>query len=197
MKLPRGTLQSANDFQSVKDGQVLGSHDSGTSSFVGFKCWAGNKVLWILRSKKTVDPEFEAREQRAKEAAEKKSRFFLRFALWIYRWSSGYGEDPWRSAKSLVLLLGACFVFLGLIGVESKEKIIYGLFSPSFSLQGVANFKEMVLTTLKSVLLFKQSEMAFSPSSHWLLIPFIIVSRVFIPIQVALLAFALRNKFRR
>jgi uncharacterized protein YjbI with pentapeptide repeats len=117
----------------------------------------------------------------------------------LYWASSGYGENP--ILAGIIILVLFIFVttgmnFFGLIPF-GNEKSVFGFmeingFSGSFDWE---KFKLLVFNTIQYTLFFKTP--FFKPETINGYIFQTIFTRLLIPIQATLFAFALRNKFRR
>jgi len=142
--------------------------------------------------------------------------------LFLYWLSSGYGERPLRAAGVLLgllvlvtFLMGFCFGLQPVVSgkelliidcMPNEEVFHYGLEpaeweSETFKIKSFSDFNgqnlgKIVLNTLQNALFLKDT--AFKPVRN---VPDGLVqtlfTRILIPIQFALFAFALRNKFRR
>lgn len=133
----------------------------------------------------------------------RKKRWFRRrnpFSLYNLYWaSSGYGENPILAGIILLLLfilITTGMNFFGLIPF-GNEKSVFGFteingFSGSFDW---GKFKLLVFNTIQYTLFFKTP--FFKPETINGYIFQAIFTRLLIPIQATLFAFALRNKFRR
>lgn len=133
----------------------------------------------------------------------RKKRWFRRrnpFSLSNLYWaSSGYGENPILAGIILLLLfilITTGMNFFGLIPF-GNEKSVFGFteingFSGSFDW---GKFKLLVFNTIQYTLFFKTP--FFKPETINGYIIQAIFTRLLIPIQATLFAFALRNKFRR
>lgn len=133
----------------------------------------------------------------------RKKRWFRRrnpFSLSNLYWaSSGYGENPILAGIILLLLfilVTTGMNFFGLIPF-GNEKSVFGFteingFSGSFDWE---KFKLLVFNAIQYTLFFKTP--FFKPETINGYIFQTIFTRLLIPIQATLFAFALRNKFRR
>lgn len=119
---------------------------------------------------------------------------FLRLGLSLYRWSSRFGEDPVLAGKWLVGFVALVWLFLGLGGVSDGQQLIQGPTCPN-TWECISNFGTIFMTLFKNVMLFKVVE--FTPQYGWIGGVVLIMTRLIIPLQAALFAFALRNRFRR
>ena len=137
-----------------------------------------------------------------KEMFRKKRWFRRRNSLSLsnlYWASSGYGENPILAGIILLLLfilITTGMNFFGLIPF-GNEKSVFGFtvingFSESFDWE---KFKLLVFNTIQYTLFFKTP--FFKPETINGYIFQTIFTRLLIPIQATLFAFALRNKFRR
>ncbi len=127
---------------------------------------------------------FSEKEAQLKHSQSLSDNRFLLAMLKAYRISSRYGENPLQAMKVLSLLLIALFVCL-LCGVF----IQYGT-SLVITKDCIAKF---FLTFFQYILLLRPE---WTPPKEFEIIA-LIISRLLIPIQAALLAFAIRNKFMR
>ena len=115
----------------------------------------------------------------------------------IYWLSSGYGERPFRSIISLVFLICGLSILQALTGlVPSSVEPVHGI----ESINGICDIKDiekleaLIINTLQFVTF--QREPMFRPNT--LNGEFIkLLSRILIPLQAALFALAIRNRFRR
>jgi hypothetical protein len=121
-----------------------------------------------------------------KQIKEKRPKWWRFSWLWLYRFSSGYGEDYRCAFRILMWLLFAAFAISSLIAIISTG------FSPRIDWDKVGWVFE---STLRCIPLTKL------PTENGNLgvwyYAFISVFQLLIGIQAALFAFALRNKFRR
>ena len=91
-----------------------------------------------------------------------------------------------------LLLLFGCF--LAWAGVSDGQVFIQGPAWPN-TWENFSNFGTVFMTLFKNVMLFKVVE--FTPQYGWIGGIVLIMTRLIIPLQAALFAFALRNRFRR
>jgi uncharacterized protein YjbI with pentapeptide repeats len=117
----------------------------------------------------------------------------------LYWAFSGYGECPVRAGIMLLLLLIFIMTGMNYFGLIpfGNEKSFFGFteingFSGSFDWE---KFKLLVFNTIQYTLFFKTP--FFKPETINGYIFQTIFTRLLIPIQATLFAFALRNKFRR
>ncbi|GEM_PF-1390602 len=129
---------------------------------------------------------FREKEMALKQIKEKRPKWWRFSWLWLYRFSSGYGEDYRCAFRILMWLLLAAFAISSLIAIISTG------FSPRIDWDKVGWVFE---STLRCIPLTKL------PTENGNLgvwyYAFISVFQLLIGIQAALFAFALRNKFRR
>lgn len=114
-----------------------------------------------------------------------KPNSFQRWMLETYRIISRYGEDPWQAAKVLLLLLFALLCALA-FGAAAK------IGGPPFPLS-IDGFGKLGLAFAQYALFIKPD---WSPPAFYD-IAALLLSRLLIPIQAAIFAFALRNKLHR
>ena len=118
------------------------------------------------------------------------------FLLLLYRLSSGYGERILRAGTMLLVLFAAVTLLMGWSGLEpsdceSKIQPINHLFGMNMEQIGL-----LIENTIQNVLFIKNPRMVPLDPVPWEFVQ-TIFTRIVIPIQFALFAFALRNKFRR
>ncbi|MEK6690077.1 MAG: pentapeptide repeat-containing protein [Nitrospirota bacterium] len=124
------------------------------------------------------------KEMQRKGSSWKNFSFYLLNLYWV---SSGYGERPLRAGIVLVLLIIAISVILGLTGIKSLYT------------DDVIKIRELSeiwnLDYLKATLQYTTFEPKpdFIPSNWFLKI----AAKLLIPLQAALFALAVRNRFRR
>jgi len=118
----------------------------------------------------------------------------LRSALFLYRWSSQYGEDPVLAGKWLLGAIVALWLLLGLGGIHDGQTVIQGPAS-SITWESISNFGIVFITLFKNIMLFKTVE--FKSLYGMIDGVILVMTRLLIPLQAALFAFALRNRFRR
>ena len=114
---------------------------------------------------------------------------------WIF---SGYGESPVQAGVLLLALLASLIVLMtafGLVAIPGKEiNEITNIQGFPFTINWM-KFRILIETILQHAVFTKKPyyEAATSGGATVLLV----FTRLIIPIQAALFAFALRNKFRR
>ena len=135
--------------------------------------------------------EKEAQRKLLRENGESRA---LRVALFLYRWSSQFGEDPVLAGKWVLGLICFVWLLLGLGGIGDGQRLIQGPAWPT-SRESVADFGTVFMTLFKNVMLFKIVD--FKPQYGWIDGMVLVLTRLVIPLQAALFAFALRNRFRR
>ena len=122
-------------------------------------------------------------------------RRFFGVSFW-YGLSSGYGERPTRAAVVLLFLLVAVTLLMGWFGLKTDNPVNGIEIIQRFSDMNWEKWVILVENTLQNALFFKN--IRFEPGSP---IPWGFIqtffTRILIPLQFALFAFALRNKFRR
>lgn len=126
-------------------------------------------------------------------------RFFPFTFTNLYWASSGYGESPVRAGIVLLLLIVIVTIGMNFLGVEpfvGKEPV-YGVmeikgFSWSVDWNKVGL---LVYNTIQHALFFKT--LFFKPATLGGEFVLTVFTKLLIPLQAALFAFALRNKFRR
>jgi hypothetical protein len=139
-----------------------------------------------------------------KRLEETKQLSFSRFLIWLYKWTSGYGES-WTLAASV--LIGVLFVF-GYLYASPLSAFDYGKEGKPPSADTFAqnlcdkvriigspqmNVCEGILHSL-SVATFQRPE----PKANDVLTKlFVVLEIIFAPLQAALLALAIRRKFMR
>ncbi len=137
------------------------------------------------------------KEAHLKILKQKNESRFIRSALWIYKQLSGFGENPFRAGWVLAAVMLIVLVLLGLGGIVKGDKdlIIQGIAYPSWG--NIENFGTVFITFFKNVMLFKATTIEFKPQYGFVNGVILILTRLIIPLQAALFAFALRNRFRR
>jgi hypothetical protein len=139
-----------------------------------------------------------------KRLEETKQLSFSRFLIWLYKWTSGYGEN-WTLAASV--LIGVLFIF-GYLYASPLSAFDYGKEGKPPSADTFAqnvcdkvrivgdpqmNVCEGILHSL-SVATFQRPE----PKANDVLTKlFVVLEVIFAPLQAALLALAIRRKFIR
>jgi hypothetical protein len=115
----------------------------------------------------------------------------------LYWFSSGYGERPVRAGVMLFLLILAISILFGLAGLSSLNQ------NPSYGIAEIKgwaditnfqNFWTLILNTLQYATFEKEPD--FMPTTiygGYLKL----AARILIPLQAALFALAVRNRFRR
>jgi len=124
------------------------------------------------------------------------SKYLQWFVLTIYNVLCGYGENFSRAFKVLVGAIILATILIGMFGIEQKvpsssPEIVQLNLKGGFDIH---NSIEIVLTTLEHLTFSRTAE--YKPhgqAGRAILILF----RIFIPIQITLFGFALRNRFRR
>jgi uncharacterized protein YjbI with pentapeptide repeats len=115
----------------------------------------------------------------------------------LYWATSGYGERSARAGSVLFMLIVSLALLLNLFGIKSTNvdtidhQIIKG-FSGFFDLKA---FGLLSLTALQQILFVKAP--IYVPLNNYGIFIETLFSKLLIPIQAALLAFSIRNKFRR
>jgi hypothetical protein len=122
--------------------------------------------------------------------AQRKGQWASAFALWRLIWwywaLSGYGERTWRSAAWLVgILVGVALLYLLVGYVEVDERSLSGIWQA---------FSQAIVYSLG--VMSRQAE-RLSGSESTLLRSLVLIEGIFGPLQVALLALALRRRFMR
>ena len=105
--------------------------------------------------------------------------------LEIYRIISRYGEDPWQAAEVLFYLLLGLLAALALGGLHALGEPPFDITATRVS-NGLRAFAQYAL--------FMKTD--WSPPGLFDVVA-IFLSRLLIPIQAAIFAFALRNKLHR
>jgi len=109
--------------------------------------------------------------------------------LCLYWGSSGYGERPLRAGIVLICLILGITIIMGLYGLTSAAP-------GEDMLIGFSHFWLLFYNTIENALFFKETlHKPIIPIPDGLMQTFF--TRILIPIQFALFALALRNKFRR
>ena len=111
----------------------------------------------------------------------------LYLGLCLYKLSSRFGEDPVLAGKWLLGLIGFVLLLLGLGGIGDGQRIIQGPAWPS-SWESISNFGTVFMTLFKNVMLFKVVE--FKPQYGLIGGVVLVMTRLIIPLQAALFAFA-------
>ncbi len=124
-----------------------------------------------------------------KEMQRKRSTWkgFSFYLLHLYRLSSGYGERPVRAGIVLFLLIIVISAFLGLTGIKSID---------DNSIIEIKKWSDILnMDYLKATIEYAtfESKPIFIPENWFLKI----AAKLLIPLQAALFALALRNRFRR
>ncbi len=145
------------------------------------------------------DPEVSPWHYGEKEMFRKGSLFRRYFPLSfsnLYWLSSGYGERPMRAGAVLLLLIFSITLLLAASGLEvSKGTDIHGITTEGLSVKlDVKTVWPLLLNTLKFATF--QKDPFFVPT-NWIGETVRIFAQILIPIQAALLALAVRNRFRR
>lgn len=115
----------------------------------------------------------------------------------LYWFSSGYGERPVRAGLMLIVLIPGLTLLLNFFGIEANQinndnlKIIQG-FSGNFDLK---RFGLLIFTTFQYILFVKVPD--YVPYTYFGNIIVLFFSKLIIPLQAALFALAVRNRFRR
>lgn len=109
----------------------------------------------------------------------------LSLFLCLYKMCSGYGEDPAKALVALMSLIVVVFIF-----VFGSYIYDVGMKSYEISWSGLCSIFESTLRLTLFIDAGIKNVNIFSAVA-------LIVSRVLLPIQAALFAFSLRNKFRR
>ncbi|CAG0989347.1 hypothetical protein METP3_02547 [Methanosarcinales archaeon] len=122
-------------------------------------------------------------------------RKFLPGLTNLYRISSGYGERPVRSAIVLIFLVLVISILVGISGVGSEHKDL-------IDFKGLNTFADISFKNIWSLILgiFQYATFTKEP----ILKPVNLlgetlktIAQILIPVQVALFALAVRNRFRR
>lgn len=115
----------------------------------------------------------------------------------LYWLSSGYAEAPRRAGGILIALIIIFSILLGWAGLEATDAIKGTDKAIEMSWRGQSNFKGMgvlLLNTLKYATF--QKDFFFQPVS-WCGEAIKLLAQIFIPLQTALFALAVRNRYRR
>ena len=116
----------------------------------------------------------------------------------LYWASSGYGERPLRAGIVLIFLFAGVTFSMNVLGITSiNGHEIFGVkeIKGFYSLFNSKKFWLLINNSIQNVLFIKETY--FKPETLSGSILQTILSKLLIPIQVALFVLALRNKFRR
>ncbi|AMK12029.1 hypothetical protein AWY79_13395 [Pseudodesulfovibrio indicus] len=140
---------------------------------------------------KTENNEYEAskwhvaeKESQLKLLGRKDGSRFLRDVLWLYKYSSGFGEDPRQAFWVLLMLLVLPLLFL--VCIELSNNFVWWGFDHS-------RIDAVFTEWLKFIPLTRAAD----KNELGLLYAFMVFWQLLITIQTALFVFALRNNFRR
>jgi uncharacterized protein YjbI with pentapeptide repeats len=154
--------------------------------------------------------EFEASKWHASEKEMQRKGISIKsfdwFLLNLYRFSSGYGENPTRAIKILAYLIIATIIALGSVGLipkmesdERQDSIIKTVYLIDMSPPYKLNLKKVGIISLTTL-----EYITFQKTTHYVLKPagplgtFIkIICLLLVYSQFTLFVFALRNRFRR
>jgi len=114
-----------------------------------------------------------------------KPRSIQRWILESYRIISRYGEDPWQALKVLGWLMGMLALTVGLGALS-----FHGFDGTAITLERTGKF-------MHSFLQYALLDKPTYPIPTGFAVAALLLSRLFIPIQAAIFAFALRNKLHR
>jgi uncharacterized protein YjbI with pentapeptide repeats len=154
-----------------------------------------NKVEKLYRQLKQKGKE-EHNEPEVSKWYYKEKEMFRRSSHWrrflpgittLYRFSSGYGEEPARAGLMLLFLLVSISLLFGLAGLHSTQP-------PAIKIQGLKDFSKLLLSTLQYALFERNPD--FMPDTLWGKY-LKIIARILISLQTVLFALAVRNRFRR
>jgi len=115
----------------------------------------------------------------------------------LYWLSSGYGERPVRAGIVLLLLIVSITILFGIVGIEQISKVgvseVVAIKKWS-DISSLDNFKHLLLNTLQQTTFDRNPDyIQKSLFGKYLKI----FTQISIPLQTALFAFAIRNRFRR
>lgn len=113
-----------------------------------------------------------------------KDSFLLGTIVNLYYFFSGYGERPVR----------ACAIWLTLLGLVGCLLFI-SFFNDSGTISSSDQIVTIVLSWLQHLVFVK--DVAFSPSGAAIQVILLLLTRVLIPVQTALMVFSFRNKLKR
>lgn len=179
-----------------------------------FKKWKGIKKIISFNKQEITNVELLYRRLKQKYVEEHnqpeisnwhygEKEMFRKNNLWrrllpsvstIYWLSSGYGERPVRAGIMLLMVIVIATVLFGFLGVEQlafSKPIVIKEWSDFLYLD---NIKDLLLATLQYATFDKNPDFVPKTTIGKYLKIFI---QIFIPLQTALLALAIRNKFRR
>lgn len=125
---------------------------------------------------------------------------FTRVALWLYRLSSRFGEDAARAGVLLgwlVAFVGLLLVFGGIADGQATVRIETWPWTWTWSGAMLEKIGILLKTLLLNLLLVTPDSIPFKPVHELAGAAVLFLTRLLIPIQAALFAFALRNRFRR
>ena len=197
-KWPRKKARLLDRFFCKKDGSGCGRYQVMEEKLEN-PPWTKIETLYRRLKHKAKEehnePEVSEWHYSEKEMARKQGgiRWLVLFLYWL---SSGYGERPLRAAGVLLGLLAVITLLMGWFGLEPGGSNT-GI-STIRHLSGL-NWEQIVLlieNTIQNVLFIKNPRMVPIDPVPWEFVQ-TIFTRILIPIQFALFAFALRNKFRR
>jgi uncharacterized protein YjbI with pentapeptide repeats len=114
----------------------------------------------------------------------------------LYWLSSGYGERPLRAGGMLILLIAGFALLLNYYGIEINNTLNndYSMIQHS-SFHNIRRFGLLVHTTFQHILFIKNPD--YVPFSYHGKFFTALFTKLLIPLQTAIFALAVRNKFRR
>lgn len=134
------------------------------------------------------------KEMQRKQSSMKDFSFYLLHPYWL---SSGYGEKPARAGIFLIFLLLYTSLFLAVAGlvVPDNVKDVHGITSVGWPYDiDIKKTWALFLNTFKYVTF--QRDPFFEPA-NWYGEAIKLLAQILIPLQAALFALAVRNRFRR
>jgi uncharacterized protein YjbI with pentapeptide repeats len=136
---------------------------------------------------------YREKEMQRRKSNYKQSLFYILNVYWL---SSGYAERPGRASLFLTVLLLALSLLLALAGLKVTDGsevhgISYIKWPNDFNIHKTW---ALILNTLKYGTFQKD---AFLTPINWFGETIKVIAQIFIPIQSAFVAFALRNRYRR
>lgn len=134
------------------------------------------------------------KEMQRKQSSIKGFSFYLLHPYWL---SIGYGEKPARAGIFLLFLLLYTSLFLAVVGlvVPDNVKDVHGITSIGWPYDiDIKKTWALFLNTLKYVTF--QRDPFFEPA-NWVGEAIKLLAQILIPLQTALFALAVRNRFRR
>jgi len=112
----------------------------------------------------------------------------------LYWLSSGYGERPVRAGVMLLMIIGFVTFLFGIFGIEQLTISSPIDFKKGADISCLNNIKDLLLATLQYATFDKNPDFIPKTTNGKYLKIF---TQIFIPLQMALFALAIRNRFRR